>query len=314
VGSAAFVSDPPDAVFASYLVRLRSGADVDARFLFYCLKTDAWRHHIDGVASGKSAQPNASAAAMASFRIPVPDLRIQQAVAEVLGALDDKIKSNRQLIATSEAILDAEADRLDGERVPLDQLVRVSRETVDPSTMGDQEVDLFSIPAFDAGRRPERVVAASIQSGKSRVDGDAVLLSRLNPRFPRLWHVVPEPEVPALCSTEFMVLRPSDGRTLADVWIACAQPEFRDEMTRRATGTSGSHQRLRPNDVLAIESVDPIALGDEARDEAAELLQLVETARRESSRLLALIEALLPELLSGRLRVKDAKEVAEAVT
>jgi type I restriction enzyme S subunit len=315
VGAAVRVPESSRVALGQRTVLLRPDpSKIEARFLYFLLLSAEMQSVILSKAEG-STVPHLNVADVR--RLPIPPLPArgeQRAIAEILGALDDKIESNRRLIATSEAILEAEADLLDGDRLPLSELALVSRETVDPSTLVDGEVDLFSIPAFDAERRPERVLAASIKSGKHRVAGDAVLLSRLNPRFPRLWHVVPDLGVPALCSTEFMVLRPRDGRSLADVWLACAQPGFRDEMRQRATGTSGSHQRVRPNDVLAIEVVDPISLSNDDRQEATELLALVETARREASHLSALRDALLPALLSRRLRVTNEEIVAEAVT
>lgn len=304
-------ADAAGAIPYTGIIRMRpSGDRVRGDFIKYLLASPHFQRQAEAMGAG-SVMRHFGPSHLRAMTVVIPPNSEQQAITEVLGALDDKIESNRRVIATSEAILDAEADLLDGKRVPMGELVSVSRETVDPSSMGDSKVDLFSIPAFDAGRRPERIDAAAIKSGKSRVDGEAVLLSRLNPRFPRLWHAVADPVVPALCSTEFMVLRPRDGRTLADVWLACAQPEFRDEMIQRASGTSGSHQRVRPNDVLAIEVVDTSLLGNDVHTEVGELLQLVEATRRESSRLAALRDALLPELLSGRLRVP---EVAEAVT
>jgi len=287
-------------------VRARPGADT--RYLYYWLCA----FDFEAIRRG-SGQPFVAHEDLAAQELRAPSEEEQRAIAGVLGALDDKIESNRRLITTSEAILDAEADLMAGARRPLGEIVQVMRDVVDPLKLGGVEVDHFSIPAFDAGQRPERSTAAAIKSGKSRVDGPTVLLSRLNPRFPRLWHAVPEPDIPALCSTEFMVLRPAPTLMLADVWLSCCQPRFRQEMVQRATGTSGSHQRVRPNDVLAMEVVDPLNLGDETRTEAAELLDLAEAARRENTSLAALRDALLPVFLSGRLRVKDVQKVAEEV-
>jgi len=302
--------DDPEFVYAPQLCFFRVTDDgINSRFLYYWFRSDDFRRQAAAVKAQTDMADYINLADIRAIRITLPTPSEQRAIAEVLGALDDKIESNRRIIAASQAIMAAEADLLEGARIPLGDLVYVSRETVSPSSMGDRPIDLFSIPAFDAGCRPERVDPGSIRSGKTRVDGEALLLSRLNPRFPRLWHAVPESGVVALCSTEFMVLRPRRGRTLADIWLACAQPEFQEEMVQRATGTSGSHQRVRPSDVLAIELADPIAAGDDARQEAAELLELVESARRQSSRLSALRDALLPELLSGRLRVRDAERV-----
>ena len=97
VGCSGYVQNPPDAVFASYLVRFRATSECDPRFVYYCLQSPAWRHFVDGIASGKSAQPNASASALGGFEILLPPLPEQRAIAELLGALDDKVESNRRI-------------------------------------------------------------------------------------------------------------------------------------------------------------------------------------------------------------------------
>lgn len=182
---------------------------------------------------------------------------------------------------------------------------------IDPTDLGDEMVDHFSLPAYDASQRPERVPAGTIKSSKTRVDDRAILLSRLNPRFPRLWYAVPNQGVVALSSTEFMVLRPGSGVSLADVWIACCQSAFRQEMVQRATGTSGSHQRVRPDDVLSIEIGDPRERGEGVRGIWSLLLDMTERARRETEVLATLRDALLPELLSGRLSVNEIVPITE---
>lgn len=104
-GASAYVKSPPDAVFASYLVRLRASPDFDARFLAYYLKSPRFYTYMSGVLGDKSAQPNASASTMgaAPLRAPI-DLGEQRAIADILGALDDKIELNRRMNETLDAM------------------------------------------------------------------------------------------------------------------------------------------------------------------------------------------------------------------
>ena len=87
------MSDPPQSVFASYLVRLQAKPEFDARFLAYYLKSKEFWDFIRGVLGDKSAQPNASASTMtaAPFRAPRDEAQ-QRAIAHILGTLDDKIE------------------------------------------------------------------------------------------------------------------------------------------------------------------------------------------------------------------------------
>ena len=102
-GVSAYVKDPPHALFASYLVRLQTKPEFDPRFVSYYLKSEEFWTFIRGVLGDKSAQPNASASTMTSapFRAP-RNLSDQQAIAHVLGTLDDKIELNRRMNRTLE--------------------------------------------------------------------------------------------------------------------------------------------------------------------------------------------------------------------
>jgi type I restriction enzyme S subunit len=250
-----------------------------------------------------------------SFVVPVPPAAEQRAIAGVLGALDDKIESNRRRAETAESLLDVLASSVEGlPATPLGDVVVVHRDSCTPATLGETLVDHFSMPAFDAERLPDRTPGASIKSNKLVVAQETVLVSRLNPSTNRTWFAVPEPGTLAAASTEFMVLRPGVATGLGAVWLAVRSESFRAVLARRATGTSGSHQRVKPNDVLAIDVPDVRHLGGAAVAEAEGLLRLAHQARMESRTLAELRDALLPELLSGRLRVPVAEELVDAAT
>ena len=104
-GASSYVKNPPHAVFASYLVRLRARPGVEGRFLAYYLKSDQFRQYIRGVLGDKSAQPNASASTMTAAPLRAPkDTTEQRAIGQILGTLDDKIDLNRRMNATLEAM------------------------------------------------------------------------------------------------------------------------------------------------------------------------------------------------------------------
>ena len=104
-GASAYVKNPPTAVFASYLVRLKARPEFDSRFLAYYLRSDAFWTFIRGVLGDKSAQPNASASTMTKAPLSAPrDKNEQRAIAHILGTLDDKIELNRRMNETLEAM------------------------------------------------------------------------------------------------------------------------------------------------------------------------------------------------------------------
>ncbi|CEG86309.1 restriction endonuclease subunit S [Propionibacterium freudenreichii] len=244
--------------------------------------------------------------------VGIPARAEQLAIARLLGALDDKIESNRRAVASISDLLDAQSEKFGADlpTVPLGVVATSVKDTVNPSKLGDAVVDHFSLPAFDSGARPERVAATTIKSNKLRVPQRAVLLSRLNPRFNRTWWASTRAGTSALASTEFLVLTSEDGLELGAVWLAVRDPFFREELPKRVTGTSGSHQRVRPDDVLAIEVPDFRSAASEVKQSTLALLTRAESLRIESDRLTALRDTLLPELLSGHMRIPAEGVVA----
>lgn len=104
-GESKLIQEPPEAVFASYLVRLKIREDVSPQFVAYWLKSPQFRAYLHGVLGDKSAQPNASATTLTRAPITLPrDRKHQDAIADILGALDEKVDLNRRANNTLEAL------------------------------------------------------------------------------------------------------------------------------------------------------------------------------------------------------------------
>jgi type I restriction enzyme, S subunit len=73
---------------------------------------------------------------------------------------------------------------------PLANFAVRRRGSVDPMKFPDEEFELFSIPAYDAGL-PEVLKGMEIGSTKQVVKPGDVLISRIVPHIQRVW-VVPE--------------------------------------------------------------------------------------------------------------------------
>lgn len=132
----------------------------------------------------------------------------------------------------------------------LGELVSYEKLPIHPSDLGDTAVDHYSLPAFDRARSPERVTAGEIKSTKLTVSQPMVLVSRLNPHIPRVWSVSPG-ERPALASTEFAPLVPKSV-PLEYLYAVCLSSDFQGALAARVTGTSTSHQRVKPQDLLSL--------------------------------------------------------------
>lgn len=105
IGASAYIRDPPDAVFASYLIRFRVDPRLaDARFVSYVLRSPDFTNFVAANGSSGSVQPNINAKVLSEFRFSIPRVEEQRAIASVLGALDDKIELNGRMSETLEAL------------------------------------------------------------------------------------------------------------------------------------------------------------------------------------------------------------------
>jgi type I restriction enzyme, S subunit len=312
-GAAALIPGEFEELNCADLVIARPARGVDPRFLCYSINATA-EQYISAYLVG-AVQQHFNVGSARNLEISLPSFPEQKAIADVLEALDDKAAVNDQIAVEGEELaLTIASDKRWTQTASLGEIVSYVRNQVVPEGITADVVALYSLPSFDAGQLPEIVLTNTIKSGKFLVDGPAVLLSKLNPVIPRVWSVKPDRSMPALASTEFMVLTPVDGITQDEVWAVSRQPTFIGDLVGMATGTSNSHQRVRPNDLLATPVVDPRSMPAADRAAISSIAERCREARLESRMLLFLRDALLPKLMSGVIRVRDAEKVVEEVT
>lgn len=97
-----------NAVFASYLIRYKINPKIANPFYVgYNLKSENWKGYVENIIGG-SAQPGANAQQFASYEFLLPPLPEQEAIAEVLSSLDDKIdllhRNNKTLEQLAETL------------------------------------------------------------------------------------------------------------------------------------------------------------------------------------------------------------------
>ncbi|GIG29576.1 restriction endonuclease subunit S [Cellulomonas marina] len=280
--------------------------EVDRDFLFQYARTSLFNRQLVLTATGSKIL-HTSPRRIESTVVRLPPLTEQRAIAEVLGALDDKLAANVRLMRAAHATAQLLASRTTT-TVTLDAVAVTTRTMVDPVSLAADAVRLYSLPGFDAGGGPELVDPKTIKSGKFRITSPAVLVSKLNPRIPRIWEVPKVGDTSALASTEFVVLAPTSCST-ALLWSLLAQPRFSDSLQSQVAGTSGSHQRVKSGDVLSAQIGDPATLPARVVAEIDAVVARAHAASAESQCLAATRDVLLPALMSGRLRVRDAERV-----
>jgi type I restriction enzyme S subunit len=148
-------------------------------------------------------------------------------------------------------------------------------------------------------------------SGQKFVNGD-VLMARITPCLENGKTAVVDmlgPDEVGWGSTEYVVLAPQGS--ISTPWIYClARSEpVRSFAIRSMTGTTG-RQRFQSDgfEIYRVSNPDRVAL-DEFNDLAIPMFRQLTALRDENRKLRALRDALLPELLTGRLRVSESAEV-----
>lgn len=304
------------AVPGQRLFMLRANSDViEPRFLYYSLKTQPFQAQLAGGATGTTVlgirQP-----VLAQARLMLPSLRQQRAVAEVLGALDDKIAANQRAADLAEGLLRAKFDALglideiEADGVLSDVLDLAPRRAISGEV---PTLDMQALPT--RGWSPAEPVIQQAKGGARFTNGDT-LLARITPclenRKTAYVDDLPEDTV-GVGSTEFIVMRSREPYPLPLSFFVATDETFRSYAIQHMVGTSG-RQRVSASDLAAF----PIKLPGSAAvtewgEVALPLFAKVRAMARENRSLAALRGALLPELMSGRLTVKDAESQVEEV-
>ena len=95
--------DVPNAVFASYLVKIIPCDQVNKKFIGILLESSIYKEFIQKIAGG-SAQPNANANDLTSFKIKIPPVITQRKIALILSAYDELIEINKSRVKLLENI------------------------------------------------------------------------------------------------------------------------------------------------------------------------------------------------------------------
>lgn len=312
-----------------WVMRAREGVS-DPGYVFYLASSEYVRKPAEKSMSGASGRQRADVAAIEDLDIPVTCLNTQRRISAILSAYDDLIENNTRRIA----ILEEMARRLYEEwfvhfrfpgheevefketelgRIPegwrvgsLSDICKINGKSVNPGRMPDEIYAHYSFPAFDAGKHPEVETGECIMSNKLKFSVPALLLAKLNPRIPRVWNVLTPPAHTAVCSTEFVPLIPKEGYSTAFIEVVVMSEAFRNYLAGLAAGTSTSHQRVKPKDVMLAPLVIPTSgLLKHLNSHLQPMAVLKDRLRQMNRNLRIQRDLLLPKLVSGAIDVSD---------
>nr|WP_296015873.1 restriction endonuclease subunit S [uncultured Acidovorax sp.] len=162
---------------------------------------------------------------------------------------------------------------------------------MNPLQFPDEEFDLYSIPAFDAGQ-PEIVLGAEIGSTKQIIQPNDVLLSKIVPHIRRAWVVGDDRGRRLIGSGEWIVFRSEKVFPSYLRHVLVGDP-FHQQFMQTVSGVGGSLLRARPAFVASIQIPLP-PLVEQRR--IAAILDQAETLRTQRRTALALLDSLTQSL------------------
>lgn len=320
---------------------------IDARFLFFWMFSREFFVQFKGVAGQTDMAEYVSLTDQRRMHITLPPLPEQRAITHILGTLDDKIELNRRMNETLEGMaralfqswfvdfdpVRAKAEGRDSglpkhiadlfpdsfedselgeipkgwEMASLPEAILVN--PTRPLKKGDVApyLDMANMPT--QGHTPDIVIDRPFGSGMRFVNGDT-LVARITPCLENgktAYVDFLEKGQVGWGSTEYIILRPKPPIPEEFAYCLARSDGFRDFAIQSMTGSSG-RQRV-PAESLShyLLTAPPKQLAKRFGALVRPLFERASVAARESRALAALRDALLPKLISGELRVKDAK-------
>ena len=186
------------------------------------------------------------------------------------------------------------------------ELASIDNESLNPSNFGTQLMEHYSIPAFDETHCPHFECANTIESNKYIVNNKAILVSKLNPQFKRIWDPFCETKN-AICSTEFISYVPYKEKERSFLYAVLDSDAFYTHSVQRATSSTGSRKRIQPEVSASFKFAYP---NDESIinafcDLCTPILKKKKDLLKENQDLRALKDWLLPFIMNGQFSISD---------
>jgi len=142
--------------------------------------------------------------------------------------------------------------------IMLGEIASIARGTINPTVCPDEEFTYYSIPGYDATGGPLEILGKEIQSNKTLLKSDCILISKLNPRIPRVCLANISERNKTICSTEFIPLVPR-SESVEPLYLAhyLRSPIFQKRFQASAGGSTNSHSRVTPGEILDWEVFVP---------------------------------------------------------
>ena len=313
-GNAAEVPPEVQVCLGQRMVLLRPNErKANFRFLRFWLNSHVMARHIHGHRDGTVAE-RLNMPTIRALPVALPSRGEQDAIADLLGSLDDKIEANRRMNETLEALaqtffkswlVDAAATKLPKgwRETTLGEVAENPRRGIQPDEIKS------STPYIGLEHMPRRCIALSewghadeLESNKFEFERGEMLFGKLRPYF----HKVGVAPVDGVCSTDILVVRPKSPEWFGFVLGHVSSVELVNHTNAASTGTK--MPRANWNDIARFEvALPPESVAAEFTNLMRPMIDRIVANIHESRTLAELRDALLPKLLSGELHLPAAK-------
>lgn len=298
---------------------------IDARFLSYWFKSPAFVRQASHRANNTDMAAYINLRDVASLRVDLPSIRDQRAVAEVLGALDDKIAANERVIDGLTALDSSLFKRLEAMALStrrLDEIANLAKGySYRSAELGPSDTALVTLKSIGRdgqfAHRGFKEFVGEPRNAQFVSPGDIVVAQTdLTQAAEVVGRAVRVPAIDAyarlVASLDLIIIRSAGDIPNAYLLGALRSPPFREYCKARTSGTTVLHLGSGAADSYEV----PLAPAEEIRqysEEAEARAGLADATDRENRRLAVTRDELLPLLMSGKVRVKDAEKSVEGV-
>lgn len=306
--------------------RVHDKGRLDARWLSYWFRSADFMRQASHRANNTDMAAYINLADIRSLRLPVTGITEQRGIAAVLGALDDKIAAN---VRTRELLLqlaDTSFARIVSS-LPASQRLAdlavitkgVSYRRVDLDDSSDRAMVTLKSITRDGKYSPRGLkgYVGEANVGQTLVPGEVVVAQTdLTQAAEVVGRAVRVPASAAhtklVASLDLAIVRPRDGMPVEFLLGLLRTPQFRQHCRDRTSGTTVLHLGRGAIESFCAPDVDGQSQRKYA-DIARPVYDLIDSTGREIDSLETTRDELLPQLMSGKIRVKDAERVVEGV-
>ena len=337
IGMPTYIADEIDDLVLGYHCALISPNKkvLDGKYLNAFLQTDFVRRFYELNASGSGQRYTLSLDAIGDIPIPVIPIEEQRKLGRFLSMLDRKIENNNRindnLVLYASMIYDywftqfdfpdskgkpykssggkmtfspiLNKDIPDGwSVVPLGNIAKMCTESITPQAGNIYKH--YSIPAFDDSKLPKIEDGAEIESSKYLVPSNAILVSKLNPQFKRIWFVTAADDK-SICSTEFLPFC-NDGVPIEYLYGVLNSTAYHKYMIQCSSSSTGSRKRMPPELCLTYNVVlPPASILEVYSKRIMSAIKQMSNLLYENASLKTTRNHLLPILMSGQATISD---------